>query len=60
MFAPPGSPATPGPEDRNTWCGFGVEPVPGDWTMMRFHIREVICGGNEEYERWAISGGWKC
>lgn len=28
----------------NLWRGFSVEPVAGDWSLMKAHIRENICG----------------
>ena len=31
----------------NLWRGFAVEPKPGDWSLMRAHIRDVICSGDE-------------
>jgi hypothetical protein len=31
----------------NLWSGFPVEPKAGDWSLMREHIRRVICNGNE-------------
>ena len=30
----------------NLWCGFGVDPKPGDWTLLRQHIADVICDGD--------------
>jgi hypothetical protein len=27
----------------NLWRGFGVDPAPGDWGLMREHILKVIC-----------------
>ena len=37
------------PDDRqlNLWRGYAVQPLPGDWTLMRDHIRKVIAEGNE-------------
>jgi hypothetical protein len=31
----------------NLWKGWGVEPKPGDWSLMREHIRTVIAAGVE-------------
>jgi hypothetical protein len=36
------------PDFLNLWSGFSVEPMVGDWSRMRNHIRVVICRGNEE------------
>jgi hypothetical protein len=38
----------------NLWRGFGVEPKHGDWSLMRNHIRDVICSGNEEHFQYLI------
>ncbi len=32
--------------------GFGIEPAPGDWSLMRAHILEVICGGDQKLYTW--------
>lgn len=34
------------PDQFNLWQGFAVEPIAGDWSLMREHIRRVICGGD--------------
>lgn len=52
VFAPPGSAITVGKREYNTWRGLAVTPEPADWSLNRYHIRDVICGGNEQYERW--------
>ena len=31
----------------NLWCGFGVEPKPGNWPRMREHIFEIVCNGGK-------------
>src|SRR5262249_35032355 len=40
----------------NLWRGFGVDPVPGDWSLMREHILNVICRSDsvrgEYYLNW--------
>ncbi|MDN5787890.1 DUF5906 domain-containing protein [Pseudorhodobacter sp.] len=40
----------------NLWRGFAVEPEPGDWSLMRQHILEVLADGDQEVanyiERW--------
>jgi hypothetical protein len=36
----------------NLWRGFGVEPQPGKWPLIRRHLLEVICAGNESDCRW--------
>ena len=32
----------------NLWCGFGVTPVPGDWSRTQQHIKEVLAGGDPQ------------
>jgi hypothetical protein len=27
----------------NLWDGFAVKPKPGDWSLLRRHIHDVIC-----------------
>jgi hypothetical protein len=41
-------------ECLNTWNGWGVDDVPGDWSLIRRHIEEVIAGGNEEFAEYVI------
>jgi hypothetical protein len=38
----------------NLWTGFALKPKEGDWTLMREHIRQCICGGNEEHFDWVM------
>jgi hypothetical protein len=38
----------------NLWRGWGVEPKPGDWSLMRRHIKEVLAGGNAEAADYII------
>ena len=40
----------------NLWRGLAVEPKPGDWSKFRAHLRENVCGGDDELLRWLI--GW--
>ena len=30
----------------NLWRGFAVEPQEGNWTLMRKHIRDIVCSGD--------------
>ena len=46
------------PDDRlNLWRGFGIEPKQGDWSLLRNHIFNIICSGNQTHFdyliRWA-------
>ncbi|MFZ1091315.1 MAG: DUF5906 domain-containing protein [Xanthobacteraceae bacterium] len=45
----------------NLWRGWGVEPKPGDWSLMRQHIREVLAAGDDgadtyitNWNAWAV------
>jgi len=38
----------------NLWRGWGIEPKPGDWTLMRRHIDEVLAAGNPEAANYLI------
>lgn len=44
------------PRAYNLWRGFGVEPTPGDWSLMKAHIRDVLARGNDDHaayiENW--------
>ncbi|MCA8254820.1 bifunctional DNA primase/polymerase [Burkholderia sp. AU31624] len=40
----------------NMWRGFAVEPKPGDWSLMRAHIRDVISSGDAKVDRYVM--GW--
>src|SRR6516162_6953335 len=50
----PGGPLQIPNDLLNLWRGFGVEPKQGDWSLMRNHIRDVICSGNEEHFQYLI------
>ena len=41
-------------ECLNMWQGWGVVPKPGDWSLIRKHIDEVIAGGNAEYAEYVV------
>jgi hypothetical protein len=43
VFDPTGSELVDG--RLNLWRGWGVEPRPGDWTLMRRHIDEILANG---------------
>ena len=51
------SPGNKVPDDCwNLWRGFTVDPMPGDWSRMYDHIRDVICGGDQKV--FAYTLGW--
>lgn len=39
----------------NLWRGFAYDPVPGDCSMYLEHLRENICGGNEEEYEYLLN-----
>ena len=49
------SPEEDVPGFYNLYRGLGVEPKPGDWSLMQQHIRDVIANGNEEIERYIVA-----
>ncbi len=53
VFAP-GKEARPGV--LNLWNGFNVRPAPGDWSILREHIRTVLCAGDDTHFNYLI--GW--
>lgn len=36
------------PDQWNLWRGFSVNPQPGDWSLMKAHLLNVICAGDPE------------
>jgi hypothetical protein len=52
-FLPAGSPIING--RLNLWCGWGVEPRQGDWSLLREHIFEVLAARDEESDRYIIN-----
>jgi hypothetical protein len=53
VFEPGGPPEIPN-DMLNLWRGFGITPKPGDWSLMRDHIFNVICSGNQEHFDYLI------
>lgn len=58
-YYPEGLVLDPGrPDDGrayNLWRGFGVEPKPGDWSLMRDHIDRILASGNADHARYITS-----
>ena len=44
------------PHAFNLWKGFGIEPCPGDWSTINWHLLHVICGGSYRHYDWLV--GW--
>jgi hypothetical protein len=42
-------------ECLNLWQGWAVEAKPGDWSLIRQHIYEVIAGGNSVFGDYVVS-----
>ncbi len=40
----------------NLWQGWPTPPRAGDWSLMRQHIRDVICSGDDRLDRYVM--GW--
>lgn len=51
----PGLPPGHNGKAWNTWTGFGVEPRVGDWSLLKGHIRENICCGDEKLYEWMLN-----
>ena len=47
---------TLGPNIKNLWQGFAVEPNQGDCSLFLNFVRDVICGGNNEHFKFLT--GW--
>jgi hypothetical protein len=50
----PGGPLEVPNDMLNLWRGFGVTPKSGDWSLMRAHIRDVVCSGNQQHFDYLI------
>ena len=44
----PGGPVEIPNDMLNLWRGFGIVPKQGDWSLMRTHILNVVCSGQQE------------
>jgi Family of unknown function (DUF5906) len=38
----------------NSWQGWGIEPRPGNWSLIQQHIVEVIAGGDAESAEYVL------
>ena len=39
----------------NLWRGLAVDPAPGDWSLFKAHIHDVIAAGNDEIAHWVTA-----
>ena len=44
----------------NLWRGFSYAPVAGDWSLLREHIRLVICGSDPELFKYVMNWLARC
>lgn len=40
----------------NLWKGFSTKPAAGDWSLMRQHIKDIVC--DRDHERFDYLMGW--
>jgi Family of unknown function (DUF5906) len=50
----PGGPLEIPNDMFNLWRGFGITPKPGDWSLMRAHILNVVCSEQSEHFNYLI------
>jgi len=39
----------------NLWHGFAFEPKPGDWSLMKDHIRDNLCSGVDQHNEYLLN-----
>ena len=50
----PGGPLHVPDHMLNLWRGFGIEPRQGDWSILRNHLLNVVCSGNQMHLEYLI------
>lgn len=55
IFAPFIEPWTHNPQYLNTFMGYNVEPKQGDWSRIRYHLKQIWCRGDEERFRYLMT-----
>jgi hypothetical protein len=50
----PGGPLEIANDMLNLWRGFGITPKHGGWPLMRSHIFNVVCSGNQKHFDYLI------
>ena len=43
------------PDYYNLWQGWPVEPAEGDWSILREHLFDNVCQGNEDHFNWVMT-----
>lgn len=38
----------------NTWAGFAVEAIEGDWSLLKTHVKDNLCRGVAEHYEWLM------
>ena len=38
----------------NLWQGFAVTEKPGSWSLLKAHIRDILCNGNDDHCKWLL------
>ncbi len=56
VFDPSGRPTAP--DVYNLHRGWSIERRPGDWSLIREHIQDVICAGDSALFAYLV--GWMC
>ena len=44
----PGGPLEVPDDTLNLWRGYGLEPKQGNWSLLRNHVRNVVCSARQE------------
>lgn len=39
----------------NLWNGYAVDPAPGDWSLLRNHIKDNLCHGDDKHFAWFMT-----
>jgi hypothetical protein len=50
----PGGPLDITDDMLNLWRGFAIEPKKGNWPLMRSHLLNVVCSGNQAHFDYLI------
>lgn len=49
------SPRIPPPDVFNLWRGWPIAPLRGDWSILRDHIHDVVCAGDDDLFKYFVS-----